>query len=157
VKLLVVQAMLMFVTFALATVPESLVTVHVWLGSVGWVSTLTAYAAPLASCVRKVNAVALGFTGRFSLPFRRSMSPDPVRPVIDPPIVSVAPVPGPVGGVLFPPPPPPPQPASCANAIRTTAASRFFMDFPYLPLPHLDSTRFCAEFTVFHVPSITFF
>jgi len=31
------------------------------------------------------------------------------------------------------------------------------MDFPYLPLPHLDSTRFCAEFTALHVPSITFF
>ncbi len=35
VKLLVMQAMLMFVTFALATVPEPFVTVQVWLGLVG--------------------------------------------------------------------------------------------------------------------------
>ena len=87
VKLLVAQEMLMLVTFALPTVPEPFETVHAWLVLVGCVNTLTTYAAPLASCVLKVNAVALGFTGRFSLAFRRSMSPDPVRPAIAPPIV----------------------------------------------------------------------
>jgi hypothetical protein len=61
--------MLTFVTFALATFPEPFATVHVWLGPVGCVSTLAAYGAPLASCVVKVNAVALAFTGRFPAPF----------------------------------------------------------------------------------------
>ena len=42
VKLLVVQETLMLVTFALATVPEPFVTLHVWLGLVGCVSTVTA-------------------------------------------------------------------------------------------------------------------
>ena len=59
----------MLATLALPTFPEPLLTVQVWLGLVGCVSTLTAYAAPLASCVTKVNAVALEFTERFEPPF----------------------------------------------------------------------------------------
>src|SRR5258708_37412103 len=89
VKLLVVQETLMPTTFALPTVPEPFVTVQVWLGGVGCVRTLAVYAAPLASCVVKVNAVALGFTGGFPLPFSRSTCPDPVRPTIVPLIVYV--------------------------------------------------------------------
>ena len=65
VKLLVAQEMLMLATLALPTFPEPLLTVHVWLGLVGCVSTLTLYMATAASCVMKVNAVALALTGRF--------------------------------------------------------------------------------------------
>jgi hypothetical protein len=68
VKLLVVQETLMFVTFALPTIPEPFVTLHVWLGVVGCVSTLAAYAEPFASCVVKVNTAALALTGRFAPP-----------------------------------------------------------------------------------------
>ena len=76
------------VTVVLAdAAPAPLVTTHVWLGLVGCASTLAACAAPLASCVMKVNAVALGFTGRFAPPFSWNLSPDPVRPAIVPPIV----------------------------------------------------------------------
>src|SRR5258708_9341352 len=65
VKLLVVQETLMPTTFALPTVPEPFVTVQVWLGVAGCVRTLAGYAAPLASCLGHMNALALGFSGRF--------------------------------------------------------------------------------------------
>src|SRR5690348_16488811 len=39
------------------------------------------------------------------------------------------------------PPPPPPQPASCADAISTTAPSRTFMDSPLLPCADPETRR----------------
>jgi hypothetical protein len=69
VKLLVVQVTLMFATSVLATVSGLFVMVQVWLGVVGCVRTLTAYVAPLASFVVKVNPVAVALTLSFPPPF----------------------------------------------------------------------------------------
>ena len=69
-------------------VPVPPVTVHVCEGDDGWVPTVTAYAAPLASAVLNLNA-PLALTTSVSLPFF-SVSPVPESPVTVPPIVKVA-------------------------------------------------------------------
>ena len=49
VKVEVTQVTCTLVTSTTATVPVALATVHTWAGFVGWLPTVMAYAAPLAS------------------------------------------------------------------------------------------------------------
>jgi hypothetical protein len=53
---LVTQETLTFVTLAPEMVPLPFVTVHVWFGVVGCVSTVTEYELPVSSVVSNVNA-----------------------------------------------------------------------------------------------------
>jgi hypothetical protein len=74
-------------TFAVA-VPLAPVTVQVSAGLVGCVTTVTAYASPLATAVANVNA-PFAVTGKLSPPLSASTKPVPVKPVTVPPIVYV--------------------------------------------------------------------
>src|SRR5262249_54979053 len=74
------------VTFAEPTVPVPLPTVQVWPD--GWVFTVTAYAAPPASCVGKAKEpFAVGVTARPPVSFS---PPAPARPEPVPPTEYVA-------------------------------------------------------------------
>ena len=77
---LVVQVTATFVMFAEPTVPVPLLTVQVWPD--GWVFTVTAYAAPLASCVGKAKepfAVTVRLSPPLSLHYRCRTGQRPSR------------------------------------------------------------------------------
>ncbi len=80
---LVVQVSAMFVTFAPAMFPTPFVTVQACPG--GFVSTVTAYGAPLPSVCANAN-VPLAATARSSPPLFWSTAV-PVRPLAVPPTV----------------------------------------------------------------------
>src|SRR5690349_2607823 len=74
------------VTFALATVPLPADTTHVCHGDVGWLSTVTEYASPLATDVGNVN-VPFALIIRLSPRLFCSTTELPSRPVMVPPTV----------------------------------------------------------------------
>ena len=82
--LMTVLVMATLATGAPPTVPVPFATVHVWVGLAGWVSTVTAYAAPLATG-GKAKLVAPLAIGRLPAPFSWSTRPEPARPVTVPP------------------------------------------------------------------------
>src|SRR5260370_37967970 len=74
-----------------ATVPLPLVTVHVCVGELGWVRTVTREVLPLGTGVLKLK-VPFPVTARLSPPLSCKVSPTPSRPTTLPPMEPLPPV-----------------------------------------------------------------
>src|SRR5271165_2920799 len=84
------QLILTFVTLAVA-VPDPLVILHVCVGFVGCVCTVTLYKPPKLNAVLNVNGTEpVPVTVKASPPLSINTNPVPLRPVTVPPIVTVA-------------------------------------------------------------------
>ena len=84
------------IIFAVAIVPVFFVGVHVWLGLIGCVSTVTEYAAPSARVLVKVND-PFAVTARSLEPLFCNTNPVPVSPVTLPPTLKLLEIPGSLG------------------------------------------------------------
>ena len=86
VKLFVVHETATVMTLLPPTLPVGLATVHVWLGAVGCVYTVTSYEPPLATGVENANE-PFAVTAAVAVPFART-SPEPASLLTVPPTVN---------------------------------------------------------------------